>query len=84
MNRFMMSNKIAFVTCPIFTLWTLESSANMHQFMMTYKVIFPSCLIFTLWTLEFVANVYRFMMSNKDIETYPNFFICDVVTSTLL
>ena len=40
MNRLLMSNKIPFLSCQIFTLWTLKSLAYVYRFLMNNKVVF--------------------------------------------
>ena len=44
MYRFMMPNKVTFLSCLICTLWTLELLAHMNSFLMTIKGTFVTCL----------------------------------------
>ena len=38
MYRFMMSNKVTFITCLILTLWALEFLAHMNGFLMSVQI----------------------------------------------
>ena len=64
MHRLLMLNKATFVSCLIFTVWTLELLSLMHRLLTGNKVTFLSCLIITIWTLKFLAHMHRFMMYN--------------------